>query len=100
MVRLQLDPSAKFLLKDSSRKQIEAALREQFGAATRLTIELTAPAAAAPAEQSRQEAQAAQQMLEDNIHSDPVVSAFREQFGATVRPGSIQPLPEQRDQRT
>jgi len=27
-----------------------------------------------------------------SIETDPVVRAFREQFGASVRPGSIQPL--------
>lgn len=96
-VRLQLDPSAKFLLKDSAKKNIEAGLRAQFSDKTSLKIELKAPMADAPAQESRREAEAAQKALTDKIRTDPVVTAFQDQFGATLRPDSIQTHSEKRD---
>ena len=93
VARLSLASSAGFLLHESRRAAIEQALAQQAGAPVRVLIELAQAAeeALTPAQQDQQRAQERQRNAETAMHDDPVVQAFREQFGATLRPGSIQP---------
>lgn len=94
VVRLSLAAAAGFLLQESRRADIERALSQHAGAPLRLVIELAqgdAPAAPTPAQLDQQRAQARQREAEAGVQRDPVVQAFQEQFGASVRPGSIQP---------
>ncbi len=92
-IKLRLAESARFLLNKTRQDQIEAGLQAQFGASVQLKIELdrTAEEEMTPAQAAEAEARRAQAELIDSVTNDPVVSAFREQFGASVRPGSIQP---------
>ncbi len=57
-----------------------------------MQIELTAEATQTPAQLDAQAARDRIRGAIDAIETDPVVRAFKEQFGATVRPNSIQPL--------
>ncbi|HET8883263.1 MAG TPA: DNA polymerase III subunit gamma/tau C-terminal domain-containing protein, partial [Solimonas sp.] len=70
-VNLTLDAKARHLLNDERRAAIEQALSAQLA--------------------SQRDAER-QQDAESVIFADPVVRAFREQFGATIKPGSIHPL--------
>lgn len=95
LVRLHLSAAAAFLMKDDSRRAaIERALSQQHGRPLRVQIRIAEEAAApTPAQLDQQRAQQQQLAVEAAMHSDPVVRAFQDQFGASVRPGSIQPPP-------
>ncbi|MGQ0503116.1 MAG: DNA polymerase III subunit gamma/tau [Panacagrimonas sp.] len=93
-VQLSLAATAGFLMHESRRAAIEQALVRQAGRPLRLVIELaqsTADEAQTPAQADQLRARERQRKAEAAIHEDPVVRGFREQFGASVRPGSIQP---------
>lgn len=99
-VLLYLSPDAAFLLVEARRAALEAALSRAYGERIELRIQLRmadepAPESAAgisPAELDARRAVEKVKAAQVSIETDPVVRAFREQFGATVRPGSIQPL--------
>ncbi|WP_420465376.1 DNA polymerase III subunit gamma/tau [Panacagrimonas sp.] len=95
LVRLHLSAAAAFLMKDDSRRAaIERALSQQHGAPLRVQIRIAEEAQApTPAQLDQQRAQQQQLAIEAAMHSDPVVRAFRNQFGASLRTGSIQPPP-------
>ena len=91
-VRLLLDAKVKHLLLEERRLTLEAALAAQLQQPVRLQIEVTAEVVASPATLEQLADIERQRAAEEAIHSDPVVKAFRDHFGATVRPGSIHPL--------
>lgn len=94
VIRLSLAGSAAFLLHESRRAAIEQSLARQSGTAKRVVIDIAqaeSEAAMTPAELDQRRAQEKQRNAEIAMHEDPVVRAFKEQFGATLRPGSIQP---------
>lgn len=94
LIRLSLAPTAAFLMQESRRAAIEQALSRQYGAARRLLIEIADEAletALTPAQIDQRKMQERQHKAEAGVNEDPVVRAFKEQFGAVVRPGSIQP---------
>jgi len=92
-VSLTLDSRLKHLLQESRRTAIEQALSAQLGEAIQLHIEIaTAPVADTPVELDKQRANDRQRAAEAAIDADPVVRAFKDMFGAQVRPGSVQPL--------
>ncbi|MEQ1437751.1 DNA polymerase III subunit gamma/tau [Fontimonas sp. SYSU GA230001] len=93
-LRLSLDPKARHLLLEERRAALEEALSEQLGEAVRLRIELADDAAPldSPAQLAQQREAERQRAAEEAILADPVVRAFREQFGAQLRTGSIHPL--------
>ncbi len=92
-VRLALEPRAKHLLNDERRAQIQRALSAQAGGEIRLQIEIGAAGEAlSPASAEEKRIVDRQRAAEAAIDGDPEVRAFKEAFGATVRPGSIQPV--------
>jgi len=94
VIRLSLAASAAFLLHETHRAAIERALAAQSGGSVRLVIETALAeeaAALTPAQLDQKRAQERQRAAEAAIADDPVVRAFKDQFGAVVRPGSIQP---------
>ncbi|MEK6805620.1 MAG: DNA polymerase III subunit gamma/tau [Pseudomonadota bacterium] len=90
-VRLGLDPKFKHLLNDERREDIERALVRYRAKNQRLKIEIGAPTPT-PAQLDARKKSARQQAAEESIENDPVVNALKSKFGATVRPGSIQPI--------
>ncbi|MGQ0697323.1 MAG: DNA polymerase III subunit gamma/tau [Panacagrimonas sp.] len=94
VARLSLAASAGFLLHESRRAAIEQALARQAGNPLRLVIELaqSADLAPTPAQLDQQRAQERQRSAETAVQEDSVVRTFKEQFGASVRPGSVQPI--------
>jgi len=92
-IALSLDPKARHLLNDERRAALEAALAAQLGAPLQLRIDVAAEApSTSPAQLAQQREVERQRAAEEAILSDPAVRAFRDQFGAQVRPGSIHPL--------
>jgi len=93
LVRLQLDAKLKHLLTPERRSAIEAPLSAQFGTPLRLQIEMAQESLKdSPAQLEQQRAADRQRDAERAIEADPVVRAFRQNFGASVRPGSVQPV--------
>jgi DNA polymerase-3 subunit gamma/tau len=93
VVRLSLDVRAKHLLQDERRAAIERALSTQLGEPLKLIIELAAEAALeSPAQLDQQRASERQRAAEIAIEADPAVRAFKDMFGASVKPGSVRPL--------
>jgi DNA polymerase-3 subunit gamma/tau len=92
-LRLSLEARAKHLLTEERRLQIQRAFSAQAGAEMRLTVEIGgATDALSPAAAEDKRLIDRQRAAEAAIESDPEVLAFKEAFGATVRPGSIQPV--------
>jgi DNA polymerase III subunit gamma/tau len=90
-VHLALDTRAKHLLNEDRRAAIQRALA-QNGAEPRVQIEVGATTEAlSPAAAEERRIVERQRAAESAIDSDPEVQAFKESFGAVVRPGSVQP---------
>ncbi|MBI2382896.1 MAG: DNA polymerase III subunit gamma/tau [Gammaproteobacteria bacterium] len=92
VLRLALDAKMKHLLQEERRAALEQALARQSGQPLRVVIELVAGAVGTPAQQEAQQAVDRQRAAEAAIESDPAVRALKEKFGATIRPGSVQPI--------
>jgi DNA polymerase-3 subunit gamma/tau len=92
-VHLHLDAKARHLLQEERRAALESALSAQLGEPVRIAIDVAAEAVIeSPAQLTQQAEIDRQKAAEAGMLADPVVLAFREQFGATVRAGSIHPL--------
>ena len=91
-LQLAIDAKLKHLASEERRAALERALSAHFGQALKLRIELSAEELQTPALLAQQKLEARQQDAERRMLADPVVQAFRDQFNATVRPGSIHPL--------
>jgi DNA polymerase-3 subunit gamma/tau len=95
-IQLRLDAAVRFLIEDDNgenrRRAIEQALSDQLGRPLQVQIEIAAAELApTPAQLDQQRAQQQQQAREAAIRNDPAVLAFKDQFGAGIRPGSIRP---------
>lgn len=93
VIRLSLPADVGFLAQEPRRAAIEQALSRQFGQRIQLKIENAAAAGEmSPALRDAQRVKDRQIAAEQAIDSDPAVRAFRDAFGATVRPGSVRSL--------
>ncbi len=95
-IHLRLDAAVRFLIEDDNgetrRRAIEQAFSDQLGRPLRVHVEVAAAELApTPAQLDQQRAQQQQQAREAAIRNDPAVLAFKDQFGAAIRPGSIRP---------
>ena len=92
-VRLQLPAKHQHLLDERRRARAERALSAHLGQPVRLKIEIVSDAAGAtPAQQAAQQQQDRQQAAERALQEDPVVKALQARLGATVHPGSVEPV--------
>ena len=89
--RLVLDTRFKHLLNEDRRVEIEAALTRSLGKNVKLRIE-AGETAGTPAQLEEQRKNERQASATAAIENDPVVQSLKQKFGATVRPGSIQPI--------
>lgn len=91
-VRLLLDSKARHLLQDERRLNVERALSAQLGESVQLLVEVAAESAVeSPAQIEQQRAEQRQKSAQSAIENDPTVRAFKDVFGATLKPGSVQP---------
>ncbi|TXH04083.1 MAG: DNA polymerase III subunit gamma/tau [Nevskiaceae bacterium] len=92
-VRLSLDLRARHLLNEERRAALERGLAAQLGEPVRVIVDLAADEAiASPAQLDQQRASDRQRAAEAAIEADPAVRAFKDLFGASVKPGSVRPL--------
>jgi DNA polymerase-3 subunit gamma/tau len=93
-VRLLLEAKAQHLLTEPRRQALEAALSQLRGRALRLQIDVSeATVPDCPARQEADAEAARQQAAEASLRDDPAVRALQQQFGASLRPGSVQVMP-------
>jgi len=92
VVHLGLAVDAAFLNHETRRLALEQALSRVLGETLRVVIDITTESAQSPAQIDAQRASDRVRGAIESIETDPVVRAFKEQFGATVRPNSIHPL--------
>jgi DNA polymerase-3 subunit gamma/tau len=92
-VLLVLDARARHLHNEERRAAIEHAFSLEAGRAVQVTIEL-GPGAVndSPAALEERRLIERQRDAEAAIEADPEVQAFKQQFGAVVRPGSVRPI--------
>ncbi len=94
-IRLQLSAKHQHLLDERRRGRAEQALSAHLGQPIKLKIELVSDAAngsATPAQQAVQQQLDRQQAAERALQEDPVVKALQTRLGATVHPGSVEPV--------
>ena len=92
-VHLALEARTKHLLNEERRLAIQRALSTQTGSEISLNIEVGgATDLLSPAAADDKRVIERQRAAEAAIEGDPEVLAFKEAFGATVRPGSVQPV--------
>jgi len=89
---LTLRVPVKALLEAGSEARLRAALAEHFGRPISLAIRVGAVAVTA-ASRSEQARAVLQQQAEDAIYADPFVRELIDNFGASVDPRSIRPVP-------
>ncbi|MDB5988477.1 MAG: polymerase subunit gamma/tau [Nevskia sp.] len=93
VIRLALDTRARHLLNDERRAALETSLGALSGQTVQLVIEIGGDDGnLSPAAREELRAIERQRAAERAIASDPAVRAMQEAFGATIRPGSVQPL--------
>ncbi|MBL6752574.1 MAG: DNA polymerase III subunit gamma/tau, partial [Nevskia sp.] len=93
VARLALDPRAKHLLIEDRRGAIQRALSAHAGRTLAVEIAvLNSPDLLSPVAADERRVIERQRAAEAAVDNDPTVRAFRESFGASVRPGSIHPL--------
>jgi DNA polymerase III subunit gamma/tau len=91
-IRLALDPSVSHLLSEERSRTLSAALSRARGASVQVVISAAeAPLDDSPARLEARRAAAAQQQAEARLKADPTLQALQQQFGATVRRGSVRP---------
>jgi DNA polymerase-3 subunit gamma/tau len=91
--QLDLDASHAQLLSKNTQQRLQDALRKQFGEGVTLDIRVgSGEEQATPAREQARERRLRQQEAERDIARDPGVLALQEAFGATIVPGSIEPL--------
>jgi DNA polymerase III subunit gamma/tau len=93
-VQLLLEAKAQHLLTEARRLALETALSRSSGRARRLEILLSdTPVLDCPARFEADTETARQQAAEASLRDDPAVRALQQQFGATLRNGSVQIAP-------
>ncbi len=91
---LILDPGHTQLMTPRAEEKLQTAIREYHGNPVKLTIktEKKESVRVTPAQQVTQQNEDRQQAAVDSINEDENVQALKEQLGARVLPGSIEPI--------
>lgn len=92
LLSLSLLPSHKQLLNESRRQLIEQAVQQHTGSPVRVTIEVREHTGLTPAALEKQQQDNRQQSAISEIESDSNVQNLIDTFGASISPGSIQPV--------
>lgn len=87
---LRLSPNHEALFGDRHKTALEQALKEKFGGATTISIELVEPEAPTPAAIEASGERERQRQAEAALAADPRVNAIGERFGAQLHPGSVE----------
>ena len=90
-MRLALDPAQQTLRTPALVEKLSQALSRHLGETVRVEIELAQAAPDTPARAVERDAEAKLDAARRSLDEDPAVRAFRDKFGATVKPDSIRP---------
>ncbi|MGA9163262.1 MAG: DNA polymerase III subunit gamma/tau C-terminal domain-containing protein, partial [Thiobacillus sp.] len=93
-VTLRVGEAHKHLLDRAYQDKLVAALRDKFGAALKVTVEIGAAAEQTPQQVRTRIRDARQAEAVAAIESDPFVRELVEQFGGQIDASTIQPLGE------
>ena len=89
---LHLDPAQSALFNASQQQRLNDALNQHLGRSIQLQIEVIKPAQETPAQANARKRIERQHQAEEAIRNDPLIRQMIEQFGASIRPESIEPL--------
>ena len=93
VVSLGLDARAKHLLTEERRAAMQRALSAQYGRAMKVEVKIGGDGGTlSPAGAEERRLIERQRAAEAAIEADPTVQSLKDTFGATVRPGSVQPI--------
>jgi DNA polymerase-3 subunit gamma/tau len=90
--RLHLEPTQSALYNAAQHRRMNEALNQYLGRSVQLEVEIVRPEQETPAQAAARWRAERQQQAEQSIHDDPLVREMIQQFGATIRPDSIEPL--------
>lgn len=89
---LHLDPAHSALFNATQQRRLNEALNQHLGRNLQLRIELIRPEQETPAQAASRKRAERQRQAEQSIHDDPLVQQMIQQFGASIRADSIEPL--------
>ncbi len=89
-LHLVLPPKQSALLQDKHRDRINEALNNYLKKQVKLLIDIGEAKQQSPAEQQLAHQASAKSALEESLEKDPMVQSLKENFGATLQPGSLQ----------
>jgi DNA polymerase-3 subunit gamma/tau len=94
LVRLALDARSAVVRSAAQEEKLVQALSRHFGRSMRLQIESGADAVPSPARAREQAVQQQQDAARAAFAGDAVVQSLQAQFGATIHPESVRPVPK------
>ncbi|WP_439888740.1 DNA polymerase III subunit gamma/tau [Pseudomonas sp. MBLB4123] len=89
---LHLDPGHSALFNATQQRRLNDALNQHLGRELKLQIELRQPEQETPAQAAARKRANRQREAEASIHSDPLVQQMIQQFAASIRADSIEPV--------
>ena len=89
---LHLDPAQSALFNASQQRRLNDALDKHLGRTINLQIVICKPEQETPALAAARQRIERQRQAEEAIRTDPLIRQMIEQFGASIRPDSIEPL--------
>ena len=90
-LRLALDPAQQTLRTPALVEKLSQALSRHLGETVKVDIELAQAVPDTPARALERDAEAKRDAAKQSLDDDPTVRAFRDKFGATLKPDSIRP---------
>ena len=89
---LHLDPAHSALFNAGQQQRLNEGLNQHLGRSINLQIEVIKPEQETPAQANARKRIERQRQAEEAIKTDPLIRQMIEQFGAVIRPDSIQPV--------
>ncbi|WP_278929567.1 DNA polymerase III subunit gamma/tau [Pseudomonas qingdaonensis] len=89
---LHLDPAHSALFNATQQRRLNDALNQHLGRTLNLSIELIRPEQETPAQAASRKRADRQREAEASIENDPFIQQMIQQFGATVRHDTIEPV--------
>ncbi|KUM34207.1 DNA polymerase III subunit gamma/tau [Pseudomonas sp. EpS/L25] len=92
---LHLDPAQSALFNANQQRRLNDALSQQQGRAITLQVTIQTPEQETPAQAAARRRAERQRQAEQSIQDDPLIRQMMQQFAATVRAGTIEPVDTQ-----
>ncbi|UTW07697.1 DNA polymerase III subunit gamma/tau [Pseudomonas benzenivorans] len=89
---LHLDPGHSALFNATQQRRLNDALNQHLGRELKLQVELRQPEQETPAQAAARKRANRQRDAEASIHNDPLIQQMIQQFAASIRADSIEPI--------